>query len=647
MCGIAGYLAVNTLIGQARRLERLSEVQRHRGPDDVGFLTWEDGREPALGRDAAALAPGRLALVHRRLSIFDLSPLGWQPMLDRTGKAAIVFNGEIYNYRELRSELEAQGSKFVSSSDTEVLLELLRREGLRALSRVVGMYAFAYVDFTRRTLLLARDPFGIKPLHYSIAGGFLAFSSEIKPLFEIGAASRTVDKGALFRYLRHAVTNHGGTTVFADVRELSPGHAAEVAFDKPLDVKIDRIWQLRPTPSARHLSPAEASQELRRILMRNVELHMRADVPCAAALSGGVDSSGIVAMMRRLLGPGRPIDVFSYFADDERLAESHWAAMTAAAVDARVHPVRLVPERLADEVDELIRQQEQPFTTTSMWAQAHVYRAAHAAGFKIVIDGQGADEALAGYPVFRAARVEGLLRRGSVLEAGALLRQIPGDRHAALLLAAGGLVPPSARAILRRAVGRPVVPDWINGSWFGEAAVEHRAQREISHSPLAAALQDAVTGSSLPMLLRYADRNAMAVSVENRVPFLTTELVEFACSLPDEILIRSDGTLKSVLRDALRGLVPDPILDRRDKIGFETPEALWFERHAPLRELATKTAGMPLPPCLSQSVRDELRALGAGARRLSPHLWRCLNVIRWAGLLDVSFDGEEKRGRAA
>lgn len=647
MCGIGGLLALKPLPDLAAKLARLSELQRHRGPDDAGFLTWSEGRRADLGRDPNQLAPGRLALVHRRLSIFDLSPLGWQPMLDASGQRAVVFNGEIYNYRELKAELEAEGHRFKSTSDTEVLLAILARDGLAGLSRLVGMYAFAYADFERRRLTLVRDPLGIKPLHYARSQGFFAFASEIKPLLDIGAARRTVDRGALFRFLRHAVTNHGAQTVFADVKELPPGHALEIDFDTPLDGRITPFWQPRPARDVRRISPADAAAELAAILMRTVELHMRADVPCAAALSGGVDSSGIVAMMRRQLGVGTPIDVFSYVADDERLSERRWIDITAKATGARVHEVRLEPEHLAHEIDGLIRQQEQPFTTTSMWAQAHVYRAAHAAGFKIVIDGQGADETLAGYAVFRAARIEGLLRRGGLGEARALLRQIPAGRNTALMLAAGGLLPRRARDLMRRAIGKPIIPGWLDGAWFGEAAVEHLPERGEAHSPLAAALRDAVTGSSLPMLLRYADRNAMMHSVENRVPYLTTELVEFAFSLPDEILISADGTLKRVLRDALRGLVPDPILDRRDKIGFETPEAIWFRTHQSLKDLARETAAMPLPPCFTPEARHGLEALGNGTTPFTPQLWRTLNVIRWAKEFGVSFDEASERDRAA
>lgn len=648
MCGIAGLISSRPIRDQAGKLGLLSREMAHRGPDDAGFLTWRDDAPLSPGRDAERLPAGRVALVHRRLSIFDLSPLGWQPMVSRDGKTAIVFNGEIYNHRELKAALEAEGERFRSTSDTEVLLTILAREGATGLTRLTGMFAFAHLDIEKRRVLIVRDPLGIKPLHYCAGNGQLAFASEIRPLLAVGDNAPRPDAAALFRYLRHAVTNHGGSTVFEGIHELEPGCLMDVDLDRPDHPSVRRYWRpVRPEQPAR-MSAHEAAAGLRSLLARNVSLHMRADVPCAAALSGGVDSSGIVALMRREMGDAAPLDVFSYIADHERLSEARWISIAAEATKARVHEVNLDPPRLAAEIDDLIASQEQPFTTTSMWAQAHVYRAANTAGFKIVLDGQGADELFAGYAVFRAARLEGLIRRGRIGEARELLATVPGSKSNALLQAAGGLLPSSARSLARRAVGKPVIPAWLDPRWFGSGAIEHRPGSAEAHSPLAATIFDAVTGSSLPMLLRFADRNAMAASVENRVPYLTADMVEFAFSLPDEILIAQDGTLKNVLRDALRGLVPDPILDRRDKIGFETPEADWFRRFAEVRALASETAAMPLPPCFASSIRDEISALGEGRIAFSPHIWRAMNVIRWGRRFRIDWhEAHAARGKVA
>jgi len=646
MCGIAGIIGTKPISQLADKLTTLSRTLAHRGPDDEGFLTWAEGRGLERGRDAERIGGGQLALVHRRLSIFDLSPSGWQPMLDARARIAIVFNGEIYNHPELRAELEREGERFTSQSDTEVLIAVLKRHWIKGLDRLIGMYAFACLDLDRRAVLIARDPFGIKPLHYTMREGQLAFASEIRPLLEIGAARPVVDRRALFRFLRHAVTNDQGETLFADVAELEPGHLIEVDLQAPMNAPPARFWRPASPRRPRSVSPADAAAELRCLLERSVELHMRADVPVAAALSGGIDSSGIVGLMRQRLGPGPPIAAFTYVADDAQLSELGWAETAATEAGARINEVHLRPDELIDELDTLIGSQEQPFTTTSMWAQSHVCRAVHAAGFKIMLEGQGGDECFAGYPVFRAARLEGLLRHGRLAESLAFLKQLPDGRGFALLQGLAPMLPKTAQGPLRRLVGRNLIPGWLDAGYFAASAAERTRLRPEAHSPLAATLALAVSGDSLPMLLRYGDRNAMAVSVENRVPFLTTDLANFALSLPDAILISPDGTLKHVLREALRGAVPDAVLDRRDKIGFRTPEAQWFGRSSAVRRIAASTAQLPLPPCFHPKVRDAMKAVGEGRAPFAAHVWRAMIVTRWADRFQIDFAPEAAAGES-
>ncbi|MBP7669761.1 MAG: asparagine synthase (glutamine-hydrolyzing) [Ferrovibrio sp.] len=644
MCGIAGIVSNAHLARPAETLRLLSEQQSHRGPDDWGFLLWDRVAAPRLGRDPEALGGGSVGLVHRRLSIVDLSPTGWQPMADETGRYAMVYNGEIYNYPALRAELEAAGYRFRSTSDSEVLFQLLIREGTGCFNRLTGMFAVAFLDCREGRLLLARDQFGIKPLHYAYSDTQFSFASEIRPLLAIGAASRQVNTAALFRYLRHAVTNQDGATLFCDIHELPPAHYMEVDLAHPGRVVPQPYWQ----PGRRKrggLSMAAAAEELRGLFLDSVRLHMTADVPVAATLSGGIDSSGIVCAMQRIGGSSDPLPLFSYYAGAGSIDESHWIGQVASSIGGMVHPVRLQPGDLAQELDGLILSQEQPFGTSSMWAQAHVFAAVHQAGYKVVLDGQGADELFAGYPVFRAARLEALIRHGRWSEALGLLTALPQDRRNLLLMALAPMLPAALQVPMRRLVGRSLMPDWLNGDWFG-AVNPPEAKQWPGATPLQRQLLDATFGSSLPMLLRYADRNAMRVSVENRVPFLTTALADFATGLSDDLLIAPDGTTKAVLRQALRGLVPDAILDRRDKIGFVTPEADWFGRDAALAAYIRDTAAMPLPGCFTPVVRNRLLALADGRTQHDASLWRCLNLLRWAKLFGAEF-GDIETGRAA
>ena len=263
----------------------------------------------------------------------------------------------------------------------------------------------------------------------------------------------------------------------------------------------------------------------------------------------------------------------------------------------------------------------------------------HDDGFKVVADGQGADELFAGYPVFRAGRLATLIRRAQWPQVLTLLRSMPAPRALPLLQAAGSLMPRGLQETARRLVGRPTMPPWLDAAWFARhGAVPARPfAGHDSTTDLTAQLYDATVATSLPMLLRYADRNAMAVSLENRVPFLTTPLAEFALSLPDDFLIGPDGTTKTLLRAAMRGVVPDLILDRRDKIGFVTPEARWFTESAALRRHLGTSLDRPLPPCFPPSLAIRLRAVAAGRAPYSADVWRCWNALRWAELLKLDF----------
>jgi len=286
----------------------------------------------------------------------------------------------------------------------------------------------------------------------------------------------------------------------------------------------------------------------------------------------------------------------------------------------------------------LILLQQQPFTTTSIWAQNRVFRQVRDSGFKVVLDGQGADELFAGYPVFRAARMTALIQRR---EWGALRQLVGGSPGAAreLMRSCEPLLPERLRRSLRHLVRRPDLPAWLNAGWFGRHLTTYaRPTADLTMtSPLTGELYDAMAVSSLPMLLRYADRNAMAVSLENRVPFLSVPLAEFALSLPDALRIGADGTTKLLVRRAMRGLVPDIVLDRRDKIGFATPEGRWFRDAEALRAALEAQARSPLPTCFAPIVTQWLRDVSAGTRPYSAEVWRTWNVLRWAELMQLEF----------
>ena len=499
------------------------------------------------------------------------------------------------------------------------------------------MFAFAFLDARSRRLWLGRDPFGIKPLFFAVRNRTFAFASELRPLLELGFAPRVVEPAPLFDYLRHAVTDHAEKTPIRGVRQLMPAHALEVDVDSCTVKPPHRYWS--PSRVTRAAVTREAAvEELRALFNHSVRLHWRADVPVAATLSGGIDSSAIVSTIERQQGSAS-LAVFSYIADDPSIGEERYVDAVAGPLGLRPRKIHITAEQLAADLDSLILTQEQPFTTTSIWAQRCVFDRVHDEGFKVVADGQGADELFAGYPVFRAARLATLIRRGKWPQAVRLLHSMPAPRALPLLQAVGSLMPRGWKETARHLIGRPTMPPWLEASWFdryGGASARPFAGNG-STTDLTAHLYDATVATSLPMLLRYADRSAMAVSLENRVPFLTMPLAEFALSLPDDFLIGPDGTTKTLLRAAMRGVVPDLILDRRDKIGFVTPEARWFTESAALRRHLGMSLDRPLPPCFPPSLATRLRAVAAGRAPYGPDVWRCWNALRWAELLRLDF----------
>ena len=636
MCGLLGVVGAPPGLLDASRVARLFSLLQHRGPDDRGWLTLD--REGArAGSDPEALA-GDVVLLHTRLSILDLSAAGHQPMSTPDGRYHLSFNGEIYNYLELRHELEALGRAFVSGSDTEVLLAAWAEWGAASLGRLIGMFAFALVDAERRVLVLARDHFGIKPLYYAPLPTGLAFGSEIPPLLALPGVSPGANPQRVYDYLRFGRLDHGAETMFAAVRQLQPAHYAELPLDPPHRLAEHPYWRLEPQPVG-ELSLDEAAERLRELFLDNVRLHLRSDVPVGAAFSGGVDSSANVTAMRFLSGSDLELHAFSYLADDRILNEERWISLVAREIEIAVHTVEAGPQELQADLDRLIEVQGEPFGGTSIYAQYRVFRLASEAGIKVMLDGQGADELFAGYRFYLPDRLAGLLgsgRFGSAFRLLSALSALPGATPAHVLTRAlVGLFPLAAREPVRRVAGRSLVPEWLDRDWLAERGVHLADPWRPVRGNLREHRLDSVR-STLRALLRYEDRNSMACSIESRVPFLTPALAEFAAGMPDDYLIAPDGTGKLVLRRGLRGLVPDAILERRDKIGFSTPEPAWLRALGSwVEEVFESGPARAAGPLRFGEAHGRWQAMRDGKAPFDPAVWRWLNLIRWADRLDV------------
>lgn len=643
MCGIAGILYHKGQNVEASWLKLLSDRLDHRGPDDAGYLGWPKSGRALVSESPDKVAGSRLALLHRRLSIIDLSKAGWQPMQSEDGAYSIVFNGEIYNFVELREELEKEGHRFDSHSDSEVLLRAYMHWGQGMLTRLVGMFAFAILDLRRGCLFLARDFFGIKPLYYCATPDAFGFASETTTLLEFTGVSRRARADRLYSYLRFGTTDYGGDTFWVDIHQLPPAHYIEVSLDTPSVPTAQRYWRI-PSYEPLEISFQEAADRFRHLLQESVRLHLRSDVPVGTCLSGGLDSSAITMLMRNVLGNGGDVRSFSFIATDERLCEEQWVDIVATEAKTVSQKTQPTAEDLVASLQDLVRTQGEPFGSTSIFAQYKVFELAAQNRMKVMLDGQGADEMLGGYWSFLAARIASLLSQGHLLSGMRLYQcgcQYPGiDRGALLALAAGSLLPGSFQALGRKFIGRDLTPAWLNVRWFEDRNVAFAApwHTEGPHHLRSQLLQSMET-VSLPMLLRYEDRNSMRFSIESRVPFLTPQIAEFLFSLPERYLIDETGLRKSVFRTSMRGLVPDSILDRRDKIGFATSESQWMKSLGPWVQTRLKSdTAYSIPALCLGAAGAEWQGILSGQRPFGSHTWRWINLIEWVDQFQVTFE---------
>lgn len=625
----------------ASRLEVAKRQMMHRGPDDWGAFTLGPGGGQCGRQMPDAGEAHSILLLHLRLSIIDLSEGGWQPMTSADGKHVLVFNGEIYNYLDLRRELEAHGHTFRSRSDSEVLLVALRHWGRDALTRLNGMFAFAYVDLASQTALLARDPFGIKPLYWAPTDQGIAFASELPGLLALTESARSVVPERLYSYLRFGVTDHGDGTLLQEAFQLPAGTAMEIDLRPWRCHDATPYWTAKRTRKAPRPSLEDAAEEVRALFLENVRLHLQSDVPLGTALSGGIDSTAIMCGMRRILGRDADIHAFGFVPSQREFSEEQWISLAAKHVGARLHIVTPSASELTADLPALIQLQGEPVGSPSIYAQRRVFRAAAEAGIKVMLDGQGADELLGGYRHYTASRIAGCLKRGEWRSGMRLLRaaaRLPGTGLRAMSMMVGDVLVPSVwQAPLRAIAGRSLMPTWMDAGWFLARGVRGASMKPSeSDEPFWEEMMRAMTVTILPHLLRYEDRNSMGASIESRVPFLTTPMLETLWSLPEEYLVDEQGVSKAVFRRAMRGIVPDAILDRKDKIGFVTPTAQWMTAESRWVEDVLRFACTnPVGGIDGTEARRCWNLVRAGHSGHAAQLWRCICYIEWARAFDV------------
>ena len=626
MCGILGLWSP-AAEHRFDTVEAALHTLDHRGPNDRGV---ESYRTPG----------GTLAFAHTRLSIIDLSSGGHQPIHSRCGRWSMIYNGEIYNYRELRAELERQGEVFETASDTEVLLRVWTRRGPEGLSALIGMFAFAVLDRERQTLTLVRDPFGIKPLFYRLNEEGFAFASESRAITALDRQQPKLNLQRAYHYLARGGYDDAEETFIAGIRHLPQAHWLQLDLATGRSDGPRRWWW--PSIEERPIAFADAAEELRTRFLESVRLHLRSDVRIGAALSGGIDSSSVVCAMRKL-EPDVPIHTFTFIARGSPVDEERWADLVNERIGAEVHKVAIAPEELADDLDDMIRAQDEPFGGTSIYAQYRVFRLVREKGVTVTLDGQGADELLAGYHGYPGPRLNSLFERGDYAGFLRLLNtwsRSPGRSSGrGLTEFAHQRVPAPWRRLILAALGRSASPNWLDTRSLRDAGISTEATDASRTSEgrkrrLAETLRAALTESGMQSLLRHGDRNAMRWSVESRVPFLTVPLAEFVLSLPEDYLLSAGGETKHIFRAAMRGIVPNEILDRRDKIGFATPEGAWLSKLAPIIRGWIDEAP-DLPFVKRDVLRRRIEEVLSGGRPLDGTLWRFINFYSWFRIRNV------------
>jgi len=632
MCGILGSFNLQSNSENIQGVELAMDRLKHRGPDDNGIETFN-------------LINGTLTLGHTRLAIIDTSSGGHQPFRSQNNRYTLVYNGEIYNYRELKEELKEIGCVFKTDSDTEVLMALWENWGINGVHRLTGMFAFAIFDSKNQTLTILRDAFGIKPIFYYSDEQSLYFSSEIPALLKMLPYNIKPDPQRAYNYLIWGQYDYCKNTFFEGVNRLLPGQYIEIDLNK-----IKRSWTLDApktwwSPSIKErsdLSFEEASLQLRDLFLKSVKLHLRSDVPIGAALSGGIDSSAVVCAMR-YLEPDIPIHTFSFIAKGSNLYEEYWIDIVNEYVGAIPKKIYVEPHELANDLDDMILNQGEPFGGTSIYAQYRVFKEAKNSGIIVTLDGQGADELLAGYNGYPEGLMHSLLESSKYLKTLKFLNKWSMWPERSILLGCRMLINllihkkywlffQKFRKKFRKD------PYWIDTTWLKANNINlftpeiSNLNKEGFGRRLMEKLRNVLTKDGLEPLLRHGDRNSMRWSIESRVPFLTTEIAEFLLSLPEHYLLSYEGETKSVFRSAMRGIVPDLILDRKDKIGFQTQEINWLKKYGERINSWSGIKNSDIPFINIDKLKQEVTKILSDGKPCSPEVWRLINYCRWVQL---------------
>ena len=575
MCGIAVVIGLNGRSVERTAVERMAKSLFHRGPDDGGFYV-----------------EGAVGMGFRRLSILDLSEAGHQPMISQDGQYVLVFNGEIFNYVELREDLRQLGYQFRSSGDSEVLLAAYREWGRECLSRLNGMWAFVIYDRRNRRIFGSRDRFGVKPLYYSRSPEVIQFASEIKALRASGYHRPEINWRTASKFLLEGRLDSQGETFYEGIEQIPPGSGFEVELDGTWHEWS--FWSLDTLPKNAVSDPAENFADL---FEDSVRIRMRSDVPVGVCLSGGLDSTAIIcaaARHRDESGGAQPesLQAFCYMAKE--FDESKYIADTLTQTHAQLRQLETSPAELWNDLHKVLWFQDEPVHTMTAVVGYQLMRLASSSGIRVVLNGQGADETIGGYSSYFQDYWVSLLQQGRV---GAAWQSVTAYTNAHGGNARVRMMEAASRCLSWELYRLGAYRRWAQtrrqarlrqNPWFSADLTQHFINEDVppSSAALSSSLKQSVISAPLPLYLRIEDRNSMAHSVEARLPFLDYRLVSFVHGLPDNWKVRGPWN-KYVLREGMRGRIPESVRSRVDKMGFPTASKKWFahDLYEPLRDI--------------------------------------------------------------
>jgi asparagine synthase (glutamine-hydrolysing) len=598
MCGITGIFSKYNL--DKIHIIGMNDCLRHRGPDDEGFLavsTNEKRVYPLSGKESV-IKENRIEsfekntnmfLGHRRLSIIDLSVNGHQPMTNEDGSLYIIFNGEIYNYIEIKSELLSLGYKFFSDTDTEVLLKSYAQWGEKCLDKFNGMWSFVIYDVKKNILFGSRDRFGVKPFYYFLNNDYFAFASEIKALVRLPFCKKEINVQAVFDYLALGFIENEEEGFFKGIFELQPSEY--FTFDlntyifrkkKYYELKYKNNWTKYNSVDA-----VKFIDEVKEKIFNAVRLRLRSDVPVGSCLSGGIDSSSVVCVINDFLKResikqiGEYQKIFTASYPDSGIDEKNWAEIVAKNTNTEWNITYPNSNDLLNDLENLVKIQDIPFGSTSIYSQYRVMKIARENNIKVLLDGQGADELFTGYTYFFRPFYNEIIRNFSVscfINEFKGVKNSPVNSNEIFITLLKSIIKKFFPLFLKEKILRLKFKenDLIkNDFWFGfKDRYLNIKGKEFTN--LNDSLFDQFTKSSLKNLLKYEDRNSMNFSIESRTPFSDDiNLIEYVFNIPSAYKIHN-GWTKYLLRESMKDVIPDKIRNRTDKIGFATPEYYWL-----------------------------------------------------------------------